>query len=598
MATPRFSRRGALGALTASALGAGFPARAAEPGGPQFPALAGTGDRFRVALIADPQVEAADSRSVVAATSQERMSQIVREINALDPAPAFVLFNGDLVNSAVPRQIENFLARAKELKSPVVLVHGNHDGWLPYPEFRQMQQAVNGTEHVRLSFNCGRWHFTSIPCNFRYPEHGADMLAWLEADLRAHQDRPVMAFIHYHLMPQGLSQLEWYTYEKGFKKELLDVLARHGNVRYCIGGHVHNGIQVSVKTAWTYRGTRFLVAPTCTASRNFGEEYPAFAAGLPRDARSPGGGYWMLLEFDGPEVRLHGRLAGVEQAHAYPAEFPEYRGDEPLWLRNVTDDAPAAALGNGSFEQGLAAWRRPWRYRCDHDPGFLTEVRDAEGARGGRAVYLYCRDKGQPWAEDELNEVYQRIALPPDRPATVRARFRVDEPSRNGGGYLRLCALRGGDLAFLALLHWGDGDRTRNHRMGANSLYTATGRAGTAFSLIELGRKRRAAFWPLQPREGWNEVSLDLAAAVDAALERPGAFRELGADSLLVSAGVWCHKTPDSRASCLFDDLEAGSPAGCHLNGAPLPLGPATCDTDFGLEPLRRSEMRRMRQQQ
>jgi hypothetical protein len=563
------------------------------------------GDRFTVALIADPQVEGPDTKSAVAVTSARKLGRIVAELNAMEPPPAFVLWNGDLVNNANPRQIGNFLALAKPLSMPQVAVHGNHDGRPPYAEFRAIQKTLNGTEGVWFGFDAGRWHVATIPTNIAPNDEALanEVLDWLDADLEAHRDRPTLALIHYHLMPQGLSQLEWYTYPKPFKKRLLEILTRRQNVKYVLSGHVHNGIETALKTAWTYRGTNFVVAPTCTASRNFGEELPPFAAGMDHGDGDTGGGYYLLLDFDGGDLAIRGRLVGVDADQPFPKAFRPYRDEEPLWLKDLADDPPAPALVNGSFEEGLAGWRHPYRYTADPEPGFRVEVLPAPAGRGGdapaspNALRLSVRDRGEPWAEDELLEVYQYLALPGGAAPAVAASFLVDGPTPGGGAYLRLCGLRGRELAWLMLVDWGDGDRAANHRMGANSLYTATGRAGTPYSLIQLGERRQALFWRPDAAPGaWHRVSLDLAGAYDAAHGRAGAFAEARADAVLVAAGVWCHEQEGSHASCWFDAITLGTAAApdapSAFDGTPLAADPSRFRTDFGLAQLRRAERR------
>ncbi len=357
--------------LSTSALLPAATGKGAEPS--LFPSLDAVGNQFRIALIADTQVGPADAKGVVPATSQRKMSMIVDEINAMSPAPAFVLFNGDQVENVEKPKVDNFLARAQKLKPLSILVHGNHDGVHPYAEFQAMQKTLNGTDGIYFSWNTGDWHFAAIPTNIPSDEYGKEVLDWLEQDLFAHRDRPTIVFPHYHLMPQGLSQLEWYTYDRPFRLRCYDIFRRAGNVRYAIGGHVHNGIQTSLKTAWTYQGTHYLVAPTCTASRNFGEDFPQFSLGLPQGPHDSGGGYYLLLDFDGKEVTLRGRLVGVKEEFLFPPKFKEYVDQEPLWLADLTALPVNPALVNGSFNDGLARWNQPYRYVADQDPGFITK---------------------------------------------------------------------------------------------------------------------------------------------------------------------------------------------------------------------------------
>jgi hypothetical protein len=569
------SRRDLL--FAAGAALAATPATAADP----FHRLAAVGDTFSMAVIADPQVEGADARGVVAATATRKLAATVDELNARPPA--VVVFNGDLVNSVKPEQISNFLAHAKRLTPTTILTHGNHDGHHPYPEFRAMQRAVNGTDLARFSFDCGRWHFVTIPCNFKPTDpYAGETLDWLAADLAAHRGRPTVAFVHYHLMPVGLSQLEWYTYDKPYRRKLLDILTAAGNVRWVVHGHVHNGVQTSAKTAWTWRGVNFLVCPTCTASRQFGEEFPEFAAGLPQGDRDSGGGYYLMFDFAGEDATVRGRLVGTAAEYTFPTAFREYRGEEPLWLADAGDLA-TPGLENGDFERKLAGWHRPHRYLADRDPGFVATARSADP---GTALYLRVREKGQHWAMDEVEEAYQVVAWDPAAAPTLRLRVKADGPSPLGGGYARVQALAGRKLVRTFVVTWGGGDLAQTKCLSQNALYTATGRQGGPFGLLQLGQRKEALFWHVAADPGrWHDLTLDLPAAADAA-GGPGTFAGLKADRLLVAVGVWCLKDPGAVAAAWFDDVRLAPARGeaSAFGGTPLPLGPGAFATAIGRE--------------
>lgn len=542
-----------------------------------FDRLNTVGKRFRVAVIADPQVEGAGSNSLVAKTSATKLSQIVAELNTLSPRPDLVVINGDMVDSVAPKEVENFLALTKGLSPLTMVTHGNHDGYPPYAEFKAMQKALNGTEHLAFSFDCGAWHFVTIPCNF--PEDGSyaqELLAFLEADLAAHHDRPTIAFIHYHLMPGGLSQLEWYTYEKAFKNRLLDILARHGNVRYTVHGHVHNGIEASVKMGWSWRGIQFLIAPTCTASRAFGEEYPPFEPGMShaRAGGDSGGGYYLLFDFEGSAVQVSGRLVGVKTAHPFPAAFKPYQDEEPLWRKNITDYPVAPSLVNGEFRQGLRGWHVPYRYQADREPAYISQA-DAEG------LQLLVRDKDGHWGKDEMIEAYQRVAIPHDPVLTLNF---TPEASPKGCAYVRVALLRGANIVGWFMAHWGEGNTAQSGYFAQNLIYNATGKRSQPWALRTLAAQRKGLFWKLSVEPGKPSVlTLPLKAAYETATG--GDFAALGADSAIVAVGAWCLNEAGAKASVrgvrvAFASAQSDSSA--TLNAQPLPCDTRVLNTEFG----------------
>lgn len=237
-----------------------------------YPSLAKVGEEFSFVINADPQIGPPDSKADIERNLHQLLKDFVREWNGAPKRPAFVLYDGDLVAYDRPAYFAAFRDVVKEHNVPVALVHGNHDGGFGDPHFLDVQQVVSGFRRLYYSFNCGRWHFVVLPCPEIVGEQGeGPMLRWLAEDLRASKDRPTMVFLHYHLLPVGLSQCEYYTMPMSFKRALLEAFARHGNVRHVVSGHVHAGIKSSIKTSWSYKGTNYIVAPSPVPPRSFGE---------------------------------------------------------------------------------------------------------------------------------------------------------------------------------------------------------------------------------------------------------------------------------------------------------------------------------------
>lgn len=523
--------------------------------------LTRVGEDFTLALIADPQVHVKNAKNPVFISSQRKLTQIVSELNQLGSQLSFVLFDGDMVHSGVPDQVDNFLDRMKPLKAPSVMVHGNHDGDYPYPEFSRMQQAGNGTKKVQFSFDCGRWHFVTFPCKFGITENNeAQILEWLEADLQANRDKPTIVFEHYHLLPQGLTALSWYTYGKSFRRQLIDQFAKYGNVRYVICGHVHNGVQTSIKTAWTYKGMNFITAPTCTASRSFGEEYPQFQAGLPQSEQDLGGGYYLLLDIKGDDAQIRGRLAGSKEEVLYPSQFTAYADQEPLWFSEVIDYQPAPKLVNPSFDQGLTGWMQPYRYVADVDPGFVTEAIAQPTYAEGQAAHLFCREKGQIWAGDELTELYQIVQLPASGSPRLSVSYYPEANLLQGGGYIRICAYRDRQPSLFMMFDWSDGYKEKSSSIPKYIYYTAEGNSRhnnkSLKRLIRLIERKQALQFDLPASPGqWHNVQIGLDTLYDNVVQQPGAFASLELDRVFIAVGVWCLPDKGSRSGAFFDAL-------------------------------------------
>lgn len=525
-----------------------------------FKDLARVSDRYTFAIIADPQLMERDAASIVSQTSAHNLSQIIKELNAIRPKLPFVILNGDLVQRMIPSHRQNFLERIQALEPLPILVHGNHDGRSPYTEFQRLQQELNGTAETMFSFDCGAWHFVALPCNINSQKDEAEMLHWLDQDLKHCGDRPVMVFEHLHLLPQGLTQLEWYSFNQPFREKLIDVLSRYGNVRYVFSGHVHNGIKVSVKTAWTYRGIHFITTPTCICSRNFGEEFPQFAAGAKQNKKTVGGGYYLLIDLEQTTVRIRGRMVGTEEEYLYPNQFRSYHDQEPLWFKPITHYPPQELLVNGSFTQGFTGWMQPYRYLTDEKPGFVTQTAIAP-IRPGQGVYLFCREKGKLWANEEVLDVYQWVSVSPSEPLMMGGDYWIPSNQlRRGGGYFYLIGYGDGEPRFLLLLDWGNGNRRKNQYTVQHILYTATGQWHKPQTFIQWGQQQRALFIPLPATENqWHSIKVQVNQAYTQATGGDRQLSDFGIERVLLGAGVWCEKRPKSCSGAFFDRLALSS---------------------------------------
>lgn len=554
-----------------------------------FPVLDKYGDQFSFALVADPQLTTQTDIGSVGGTSAIRYTQMINEINSLPLRPAFAVIDGDLVNTPTSSESwDNFIDRTLEFKPLPILVYGNHDGNRDagfYSTFQDKQQLCNKTRDYTFSFDCGRWHFVSIPCDVQTYWDEQDIIQWLENDLYENRNRPTMVFEHEHLMPQGLTQLEWYTYNMPFRSQILDKLAKYGNVKYVVCGHVHNGIKASYKTAWTYRGINFITAPTCTASRPFGEEFSEFEAGMDQENGDTGGGYYMLFEVNKDEVTVKARLANVPDEYIYPKSFRPYQDEEPLWFKTLAEITPAAGLANGSFENDLDDWYMPYRYVGDVDPMFFWEVSSAKAHQGGKALHMRIREKSQPWAQTEMLEVYQWLNA--SSKPVFKFNYLVDEPSSGGGGYARIFAFSNDTMKRLFMFDWGasDSEKAQSDNMGKNSIFTATGSRGKPESFFDMANQQEAMLWALPDSNNvWHELKLDMQQIYDA-VHGSNAWASLGINRLLVAVGVWTLSTDGSKNGCWFDDITLTEQTGGDtslIDGSPLTTS-GVFDTTWGI---------------
>jgi hypothetical protein len=473
--------------------------------------------------------------------------QTIKKVNAIKPA--FVVINGDLVgNFQIPSQYRNFVRMTQLFQVPVVLVYGNHDGY-PFTQFFNAQQAISGQQSLYYSFDVGKWHYIALPTipNGYNPE---PLLNWLTNDLQANQAKPTVLFSHYHYLPQGLTQLEYYAQNPiDLRIRILDEVLKYGNVKYWYTGHVHNGIKTSVKTAWNYRGCQFITVPTTVLSRNFGEEYPTFKRGLKQ------GGYFMTIDVNDEAVTLKGQRAGQNQVFIYPKRFRKFQPQiEPRWLENVPNFVPHP-FTNGGFEKRLQGWYRVWRYKADQQPGYITRSSQKRSTAGSHSLELAVREKGQHWSNVELTEAYQVVDVPPGKAPLLQLNYYADQISAMGGGYIRLHAYRGATHQFTMIFEFGRKlKNTLTLNTGKIFALTATGQDSSLLQLIDT---KQVMFWRLHQRgQKWHHLEVDIKKLYRDAFRSIGQPRSFQVDKLFLGLGAWNGKIPGSKTKVFFDQVK------------------------------------------
>lgn len=520
-----------------------------------FPQLRTIGDTFSFAICADPQVSKESAKEGLGWIAAEALSVVVDEVNAMKPRPAFIVFNGDLVQTVYPEEfVDHFLKRVEPLAMLPIAVHGNHEKGVGNALFRRIQETLNGAYEYTFSFDCGRWHFVTIPSAYDTDNKWAkDALEFVKNDLSENRNRPTMAFVHYSLLPIGFTHMDYHTFDREYRDKLIDALAQHGNVRYVVSGHVHNGIKAAEKISWHYRGINFFVAPTITLPRHFDEEFPRYKKGVQGGAGS--GGFYVMCHVQGDSITVNGRLIHVDRPYTFPQRFQEYTGQHPLWATPVSEQEPIGACRNGSFEDGLSGWNVPYRYVKDTDPGFVWKSDSSKSRSGKSSALLRVESQKGFWHNEELIELFQNIAVPAGSSTRFKAHYRIDRTGFNGCVYFRLCGYRGGEQRFLAVLSYGKLDTMRL------SSYSAWAAGGPSFGIMKSRRRALLLDIPGSPNR-WHTVDVNLAEIYDKKCGKKGAYKALGIDRVFLAFGVYAEGWAGSVAEAWFDDVALSPTAG------------------------------------
>lgn len=502
-------------------------------------------NNFSFAIIADPQLSAEDSKNKVSSDATQTLRQACDELNKLNPGVDFTIFLGDLVNMFEPKSVQNFQTSISALQSKIYLVHGNHDTKYPYQGFIDLHKKYNNYDKANYSFDWGKWHFVVLSCDFKLKE---DELLWLENDLAVAKNKPTIVFEHLHLIPLGLSQLEFYGFEINMRKRLLDLMTQYGNVKYYFNGHVHNGIQASLKMSKNYRGINFITVPTIIHTRPFGEEFPIFAKGSER------GGYYMTVSVKNETLDLQGRLAGSNEVFNYPKTFPPLTDEiEPRWVKTIAELPTTKMSKNEDFESGLKYWNVKYRYQRDKDPAFVSQVEKTDNNS-----YLKVRTRSTPpesWAEDEHTEVYQVVDVPPGENISFTFDYQIIS-CNNGGGFARVTAFDINNNPLLFFFLWGENEEKASFLPRCFG-FELLGRSSSWNYLSDMGKKQKAFFVRI-PREkmaDFQSVEVNLGTIYDTAVSQEGAFAKLKVSKMYVGLGTWVNKEDASVSEANFDNI-------------------------------------------
>ena len=408
-------------------------------------------EKFMFLINSDPQMGDEHTKKKGLQLLNELLQMFIDETNARkgkDKAD-FVLWDGDLVWFPLQNAFDNFYRIVSKMKIPSMLVHGNHDGKNDDPNFLNLQEKLSGYRQLNYSFDYGKWHFVIIKAEEKYlkQEQKEKMLAWLDNELKKNKDKQTMLFMHYHIIPTGLSQMEFYTYfPMNFKNQMLDTITRYGNVKYAFSGHVHIGIKASIKTARNYKGTNFILAPTPVMARPFGEEFPKFRE---KDSKYDRRGFYSEVHVDGNKVKIIGRKINHPFKKKYPKTFKTFTKNEDIRSFIPEGQLPVNdELYNGDFSKGLTGWMSSYRYQRDNKSVFENTVNN------GKSLMRFNASYGS-WTFDEYMENYQLVKYSKDMHMTINFNT-LPNRFKGSGGYFRVFAYdKKGELLKLLLFHWG-----------------------------------------------------------------------------------------------------------------------------------------------
>jgi predicted MPP superfamily phosphohydrolase len=168
--------------------------------------------------------------------------------NAAAENPSFIITVGDTIQGLDDKTAETEWREAQQIfvkQITLYLTAGNHDIWSDLSE--KLFRKYSG-HPPHYSFDYDQAHFTILD-NSRADQFSAAELAWLEADLRAHEKQP-LKFVVSHRPSWIVDVLLKNPHDP------VHQLAKKYGVQYVISGHVHQMIHSN------FEGVEYLSMPS------------------------------------------------------------------------------------------------------------------------------------------------------------------------------------------------------------------------------------------------------------------------------------------------------------------------------------------------
>lgn len=418
--------------------------------------LTQTKKKYSFIVIADPQGGNPDVNNFHGriGPTNERIKLVVQAINKEPVQPEFVMVVGDVVDDEGEEEhFEMMHSLLSEINAPVLYEMGNHES--PYPgnattpcifdpeneeyNFQLLsnyvlgQKKMSGINRICYSFDVGDVHYIVFPNPIRpgffetYP-----VFDWLEQDLRAHRDQPVVFFHHSPVVPTGHAGIVSYSEEPSIKRRTLELLASHGNVKYAMSGHVHIPFRSAVKTARVYKGTTYINLPSAgIGTRNYGEQ---------DIVSDPTVGY-AVVTVDGTEMDM--KLKHFDDEVLLP-QLSDFNPDDfKLWFYDDWELPAFNELQNGDFSEGLDHWSKYFIFMQDRNPSITQNVINDPQKTSALELYI---DKDVPYGGAvTFNQVSQMIDLQDRNKACLNFEYKINGQDilGNAGGVVSVALYLG-----------------------------------------------------------------------------------------------------------------------------------------------------------
>ncbi len=219
-------------------------------------------EEFLLIQLSDPHLRPPGRLFSGCVDVEKRLLRTLESITGLSPKPRALILTGDLADRGEPEAYRLLRELLSSLPFPSFLLPGNHDRRTPLREIFPDQPWSTTAADGRLCYAVELDPFRLIVLDTLIEERpegrvGTAQLAWLEEQLEAGDDRPILLAMHHPPLAAGIPHMDRMACLDG--PSLLHLLRRHGNVARILCGHLHrpahlfwNGIPVTIAPACSF----------------------------------------------------------------------------------------------------------------------------------------------------------------------------------------------------------------------------------------------------------------------------------------------------------------------------------------------------------